>query len=341
MSELSPKDRVLNLLNGEEVDRIPVFTGMGAVLLEAMDQYGMKFSRIHQDALDMAKLSASTYKLYGLESVVAPYDVCMEAEILGAELNFYEKSTERILYPTIREKSIETVDDIVIPDDFEELGRVKMLREVIRLLKEDVGDEVAIGSYVLGPFTLAGQVMDLDGFLKNSVKKPEETSMILERLSEVVIRYAETLKSMGVDYITLREMGAPADVISPRVFNKIVMPHLKEAIKGIEEPNILHICGNTNPLFRGMSECGATAISVEKKADVRKMREELGENALIFGNIDGFGLLVKGTVDDVRTDVIKAIEDGVNGIMPGCDIWPTAKGENIKAMVGAVKDYFT
>jgi [methyl-Co(III) methanol-specific corrinoid protein]:coenzyme M methyltransferase len=304
-----------------------------------MKKHDIRFAEVHKNAEDMAALAASTYKLFGFECAVVPFDLCIEAEALGSEINYYEHVEENILYPTIKTKLARVGEQIEIPGDLEGRGRIPMLAEVIELLREDIGDEVAVGSYVLGPFTLAGQVMDLNELLKLSFRKPEEINKILDVLTTVILRVGKVLKNAGADYITIREMGAPADVISPRMFKSLVQPPLTKVITNIESPRILHICGNTNPIVELMNECGADALSVEQKNDVALTRQKLGDDAVILGNIDPFNVLAKGTKEDVKKAVKNAISNGVSGVMPGCDIWPDVSPENMLALVEATKKY--
>ncbi len=336
---ITSRERVLNLLKGDRGDRIPCFSGMGNVTTEGMKKYGIKFAEVHKNARDMAALAASTYKLFGFESAVVPFDLGVEAQALGCELNFYESSQASILYPTIKTKILKVGEELKIPENLEERGRIPLVAKAIKLLKQDVGNEVAVGSYVLGPFTLAGQIMDLNDLLKNSFKKPQEVGRILETLVEPITRVARFFKEAGADYITIREMGAPTDIISPKMFKSLIQPHLIATIKNIPSPKILHVCGNTNPIVELMRECGADAISVEQKNDVAATRQKLGKDAVILGNIDAYNVLVTGKPSDVESAVAAAIRNGVNGIMPGCDIWPEVPAENMLAMVEATKKY--
>ena len=126
------------------------------------------------------------------------------------------------------------------------------------------------------------------------------------------------------------------------MFKNLIQPHLKKLfskLKRLKLPVILHICGNTNPIVELMWESGPTAISVDQKNEVDKTREKLGGDAIIFGNIDPYGVLVKGSVDDIRNAVKKAIEAGVDSVWPGCDIWPTVSKENMLAFVKAVEEF--
>jgi [methyl-Co(III) methanol-specific corrinoid protein]:coenzyme M methyltransferase len=312
---------------------------MGNVTVHGLEEAGVRFAEVHGDAEKMAAAAASTYKQFGFECAVVPFDLGIEAEALGCEMNFYDDGSTRILYPTVKTKILKFGEELSIPEDLGGQGRVPMLKEAIRRLKDDVGGEVAVGSYVLGPYTLAGQVMDLNELLKNSVKKPDEVDKILRALSKAITIIAKELKDAGADYITVREMGAPADVISPRMFKSMVLGPLTETIEMIDGPIILHICGNTNPIVELMVETGADAISVDQKNDVKSARERLGEDAVILGNVDPYNVLVKGTPDDVESAVKAVISAGVYGVVPGCDIWPEVPKENMTAFVESTKKY--
>jgi len=337
---LTAKERVMKLFAGEEIDRPPCFSGMGNVTTEGLKSLNQKFAATHLDAKMMAAAAASTHKLFGFECAVAPFDLCIEAEALGCEINVYAHS-EDLLYPTIKKKLIhnEAEMEIAVPADLTKRGRVQLMIDVIKLIKKDIGDKAPVGSYVLGPFTLAGQVMELNDLLKLSFKKPDKIGKLLDTLSGAIIQVAKEYEKAGVDYITVREMGATSDVLSPRVFKSLILPYLTKIFATLTVPNVLHICGKTNDIVPFMAESGARAISVDQKNDVAETRKKLGPKALVFGNYDPYNVLVAGTPDLVRTTVRKCIDDGVSAVWPGCDIWPTVPPDNFNAMMDEVNNY--
>ena len=338
---MNSRERVLNLFKGGPVDRVPCFSGMGNITETGINELGYRFAGIHLNAKQMAETAATTYKLFGYECGVVPVDLCVEAEALGCVINVYPHA-EGILYPTIKEKLIHSeaeMDSITIPDGFSEKGRIPLMREAIRLLKADIGNDVAVGSYVLGPFTLAGQIMELNDLLKLSFKKPDKVARLLDICADALILTAKEFEKAGVDYITVREMGATSDVLSPRVFKSLILPPLQKVIRAISVYSVLHICGKTNDIVTFMVDAGPTAISVEQKNDVAESRKKLGGSALIFGNIDAYNVLVSGSEELVRSTVRKCIDDGVSAVWPGCDIWPTVPPQNMKTMMDEITIY--
>jgi len=339
-TELNARERVLKLFRREKIDRVPVFSGMGNVTIHGLEKYDWQFSEIHTDARKMASMAASTYQLFGFECAVVPFDVGVEAEALGAELNFYPHRTD-VVYPTVSRKLAEKVKDlnIQVPADLSRAGRIPIVTEAIGLLKKEFGDEVAIGSWVLGPYTLAGQLVELSDLTKAAFKDTALVRSILDTLAEALIEIIRIYRQAGADYISVREMGASGDILSPRMFKNLIQPPLERICSAIESPNVLHICGDTDDIVEQMAACGADAISVEPKNHVAETRKKLGPEALILGNIDAFGVMVGGTPDDVDKAVKEAISNGVNGIWPGCDIWPTVPKENMEALMAAARKY--
>ena len=337
---MKSRERVLSLLAHQPIDRMAVFSGMGNVTVHGLNKYGWHFAEIHTDPQKMAQVAASTFEMFGFECAVVPFDMGVEAEALGSKVNFYTGHQD-ILYPTISHHLAERVVeiDLQIPEDLSGAGRIPVVTQALGILKKELGNEVAIGSWILGPYTLAGQLVDISDLAKSVFKRAELVDELLAKLSQVIIRLASIYRSAGADYITIREMGAGPDILSPRLFEKMILPHLKVIFSKIGSPNILHICGDTNAIVEQMYLSNADAISVEKRNDIALTRKKLGPEAIILGNIDGYNTLCKGTPSDVEVEVKEAIYRGVSSIWPGCDIWPEVPKANMEALVSTTEKY--
>ena len=339
-SELNSRERVLRFFSKEGIDRVPVFSGMGNVTVHGLEKYGWKFADIHVDAHKMAGMAASTFQLFDFECVVVPFDMGVEAEALGAGVNFYSTHTD-VVYPTISKKMSEKVEDLdlQVPPDLAKAGRIPLVVEAIRLLKEEVGSQVAIGAWVLGPYTLAGQIVDIGDLAKMAFKKTDMVHELLNTLADVLIEISGIYREAGADYITVREMGAGPDILSPRIFKTLIRPHLEQIFAAIESPKILHICGGTDSIIEEMALCGADGISVDQKNNVAESRKKLGTEMLLLGNFDPYGPMVQMDTSQVEQVIKKCIDDGVDAIWPGCDFWPDVKKENMEALISAAHKY--
>jgi [methyl-Co(III) methanol-specific corrinoid protein]:coenzyme M methyltransferase len=207
--------------------------------------------------------------------------------------------------------------------------------DAIKELKETVGDEVAVGGWVLGPYTLAGQLFELDDLFKKSFKKPDAVHNALDVLEGFLIDLAALYREAGADYMTVREMGGGGDILSPRMFGSLIQPHLRKIFAALDSPKILHICGDTNLIIEQMADCGADAVSVDQKNDLRETRKKLGDDVILLGNLDPYNVLVAGTLEEIDGAVKDIIDSKVNAVWPGCDIWPDVPKDNMLALMEA------
>ena len=349
MAELTPIERVQRFFNREPVDQMPFFTGMGMVLHPAIKKLGYKFPSVHRDAEKIAYEGIESARMFNLDSVVIPYDMCWESEALGNEISLYEDS-EDILYPTIPYKNWETLDQVDISqDDIDNIMDkypLNILPEAIKLVKKEAPD-LALGAWQLGPFTQCGQTIELDKVLKAVFKDKERVEDILDKFSEIIINIGKALLDAGADFITLREPGVAADLLSPKTFKELIQPRLTRILSAWRPPKVLHICGSTDPLVEMMwqivTDSGGQAVSFDIKNNLLESRKKLGNDALIVGNFDVFGLpcAEETTVEQAIEGIQTNIDGQVDAVWPGCDLWPDIKEDNFRAMEKTAREYKT
>lgn len=336
MSQFTPKERVNRLFRREPIDTMPIFSGMGMVTMQAIEQLGIRFSQVHTREEHLAESALATAEMFGFDAAIVPYDMGTVPEAMGCGISLYEAS-EEILYPTVPNKWT-SVDEVKIPEDILSKARMPLVDRAFEILKSRTNGQIALGAWVLGPFTMAGQVLELDILLRGLKKNKEATEALLEKMTGLVLKLAQHYEFLGVDYITIREMGSGVDIISPRIWRSAVQANLTKIFKAIEIPTVNHICGSTDLIVEPMNECGATAISVDHKNNVAETRKKLGDDVLILGYFDAYKLLVQGDVDAVAPAIKKCMDDGVDAVWPGCDIWPAAKKENVLAYVKTIRE---
>lgn len=337
MTALTGKERVQKLFKREPVDTMPCFSGQGAVVIQAIEKMNTQFAQIHNDAKIMAESAITSARMFNMDGLVIPYDMATVAEAMGRGVSLYD-GLEGIIFPTVPNKW-KTLDEIDIPADYMSQGRLPMIDEAFKIIMDEAPD-LATGAWVLGPFTLAGQIMEIDILLKGLKKNKDQTAAFLEQVTQITIDLCKHYESLGVDFINVREMGSGTDLLSPRMWKTLIGPNLKKVFDAISVPCVNHICGSTDMIIEMMHECGADALSVDQKNNVVETRKKLGNDVLIFGNFDPYGTLVQlEDPAEVEKVIKKCIDDGVDSVWPGCDIWPDIKVENMETYVKTVREY--
>ena len=337
MNEMTSKERVRKLFRKDSIDTMPCFSGMGMVTIQAIKAMGIRFAQVHTSAENLAGSALKTAELFGFDSAVIPYDLGTLAEALGRGISLYDGSDD-ILYPTVPEKWA-GFDDVQVPADYLSRARMPIVDEAFELLKTKTNGQLALGGWVLGPFTFAGQVIELDLLLKSLKKDKERVMAFLTKMTDLTIEVAQHYQNLGVDYMNVREMGSGTDLLSPRMWKTLIKPNLDRIFEALESPTILHICGSTDMIIEMMNECGADALSVDQKNNVVESRKKLGNDVILLGNFDPYSTLCQMEPSEVEVTIKKCIDDGVDAVWPGCDIWPDVKEENVKAYVRTVKEY--
>ncbi len=286
----------------------------------------------------MVIAAASAHELYGWHSATLPTDLCVEAEALGAPVDFREDMPEA-MWPLVSEPLFASLSNVQLArGDFTQRGRIPLIVDAVRELKKRVGEKVVVGAWVPGPFTLAVQVIDYDALLPAVRHSPQEVAGALDAFTDLLIPVALAYQNAGADFITIHEMGGSPGVVGPRGFGELILPRLQRMTNAIAVPTILSVCGNTNNAMELLAEAGANALNVDQTNDLARSRQMLGKDVLLFGNLDPVKVIARGTPELIRAEVKRVMQVGVDAVMPGCDLFLQTPGEHLRALVEATDE---
>lgn len=340
MKEL--RANILSHFNSQKTKTTPIFSGLINVTEAGLESEGLSFHETHHDAARMARAAASAYRISGFGSAVVPLDLCVEAEALGAMVDFREAS-ERAEFPRVAGFLYDSVEDFTAKarsarslNLIEREGRIPLVCEAIKLLKEDVGGEIVIGGYLPGPFTLLSLLVETGALYMSLRKSGEQVHAALEYLAQVLAAVGNAYHEAGADFLTVHEMGGSPGALGPKLFESIVLPHLQSLTSALPRPVVLSACGRTNGTMKLLAASGADALSVDQTNDLAGSREEVPD-ALLFGNLDPVGLISQGTPDEIAEAVTRAVRSGADAVWPGCDLYLQTPLENLRALVQASK----
>jgi len=335
---LTPKERLLNALYGKPIDKVPTFCSgcSQTVTVECMEATGVYWPDAHKVPEKMAELSASVYELTGLEVAGVPYCLTVEAEALGCQIMWSEEIDAT---PQVLRTPYKTPTEVEIPSDFLNLKRAPVLLKAVKILKQNVGNNLPIVAGVTGPFSLAGHLFGIENLLKWIVMDPKKVKEAVDKASEVGASFGRALHEVGADVVLIADPSASSNLISPRTFKEFVKPAIARIVEANGGITFLHICGNANPILMEMANTGVDSISIDENVDVQKAKALLGEKVKIAGNISTTNTLLLKKPEDVRKACIQALEAGVDILAPGCGIAPRTPNINIKALVETARQF--
>lgn len=331
---MTPKQRVMAVLNHEKPDRMPCFGANSTVTYQQMEKVQAFWPQGHVDGETMAKQALAAYTVLGFDAVRVAFCQTFEAVALGCKYKPSRGGDSGEGIPGIDHPPPYKLDDTpVFPADFLSRGYIPELLKAVRILKKELGDEVPVVGGIVGPFTIAGALIDTVPLLKATFKAPERIRPFLEVGEKAGTALAKALIDAGADIISCEDMTASPDLISPKTYGDFELEYQKRQFDQIPVPKILHICGNVDPIVAWMAQTGADVLSIEPKASARLAREKGGPRVVLMGGVDTATTLFTKDPETVRRGCEDSIADGIQILAPGCSIAPGTPLENIRAMV--------
>lgn len=331
------KELLFKALRGEVTQRPPWLPFVGC-------HGGMLIGRSADEYLCSADLMVEgllkAKELYRPDGLPLMFDLQIEAEILGCQLNWAAEVPPSVVSHPLAEG----VDISSLPPITEDAGRMPVVVEVLRKLKPLIGSDTALYGLVCGPFTLALHLLGNDIFLK-MYDDPGYVKGVIDYCSDLCISSANIYMSNGADVIAV--VDPMTSQISPEHFEEFVLPYMNKVFDHIRARgglSSIFVCGDVTRNLGLMVKSTADNICVDEQIDMVELSKlALAEKKSFGGNIKLTSVLLLGDCDDVKMEVLDIMaKSGNRGFIlaPGCDLPYAVPIENLQAVADMVHDEY-
>lgn len=262
-------------------------------------------------------------------------DLTVEIEALGSETNFPENDNPSVAKPLIKNRE----DLKILKGNWQGIsGRMKVFIEVMEKIAKKYS--IIKGGYVIGPFTMAGELMGANDIAMQAMLNPELVAELVNFSLEVISEYANALFNAGADAIAVLEPLAV--ILSPKKYKEFSLYPFKKLVSNLNnKPLILHICGNTNHLIKLMLDSGAVGLSLDSVINFEELKKIIPQEITLMGNLNPVKIFLQSTPDQVAeaTKSLKeSMKDTKNFILSsGCDLPLNTPLKNIAAFMKAAR----
>ncbi len=328
-------DRIQAALSFGNPDSVPVIAqvfGHAAVLSD------VSLGAYVRDGELLARCQLQALSRYGYDAVFAFMDAGVETEAVGSNLTYRTD-----MYPYVEQYAIadaRDVDKFAVPDP-RRSGRMPEVLKAAQILRRKLQDEVLVVGCVLGPMTLAMQLMGPEKTLFLAVDEPDLFARVLDFALEVAISFGLAQIEAGAHLPFVFDPSASPAVIPPQFFREFVLPRTKRLFSAFKSggsfANWLHIAGPAETIFPFYPEAGVDIANFDYCIDPLRARQILPRTCL-DGNIKPLSF-VEATPNDIARESARLLElfslHGGLILSSGCEIPLEAKSENVVAMVRA------
>jgi [methyl-Co(III) methanol/glycine betaine-specific corrinoid protein]:coenzyme M methyltransferase len=331
-------ERVMATLRGRSTsdEGLPCVSFSGTYTEELMRQSGAYWPEAHKDPEKMARLGSAAHEVAGLNNVSVPFDMLVEAEALGAQVDFHDG---QLVWPSIRRHTVSDPSDFDPPGDVLSAGRISVVVKAIASLAQRFGGEVPVNVFMAPPFTsVSNYLIDPELFYRWLRTDPDRAKAALDEVLPLYTEVARLYEEAGADTITLHEMGGSTDSVSPSAFRSFVKPYIRKIVDSVRVPVVLNMCGRIDLIVPDMVETGAAAIAFDERTPVPLMRssvDRMKPGYPLIGNLSPVNVIHRGPAQLVEASVRDAVRDGISMVAPGCDFWIKTPTEHVRAMVRA------
>jgi uroporphyrinogen decarboxylase len=231
------------------------------------------------------------------DAIFCIMDLTVEAEALGAKISFSENQPPSVAGHIISSEA--DLKERLIPDP-EKAGRMPVYLKVMELMKKNL--HLPRGAYVIGPLTLAGEIVGVKNLMKMLIQKGDFAEKLIQFTTKVSKRYAQALVAVGADMICMLEPTAV--LVSPQHFKRFSKPYVEEIAQAVQAVTILHICGNTTPLIPEMTQTRVNGISIDGVVDLVNVLRQLHNGMAVIGNIDPMKVMVFDSPEKIKEKVL-------------------------------------
>jgi len=274
-------------------------------------------------------------------AAVGMMDLSVEAECFGSNIKFSDDEVPTVVGGIIKTK--EEAEALKVPEVGS--GRTGVYIEAIKQAVGLIKDKPVFAS-VIGPFSLAGRLMDVSEAMVYCYDDPDMVHIILEKVTEFIIKYSKAYREVGASGVFMAE--PLAGLLSPALAEEFSSAYVKKIVDAVKDDYfavVYHNCGGaTIQMIESILGTNCTAYHFGDAIDMREMMPHIPQNVVAMGNISPAKQFRNGTVESISEETLNLLRDCSKYpnfvISSGCDIPPLSKWENIDAFFDTVDKFY-
>ena len=278
---------------------------------------------------------------FDMPAALGYMDLSVEAEAFGATTVYSADEVPTIIGRLISDEA--DADALAVPEVG--AGRTGTNIESIKKAQILIKDK-PIFSQCIGPFSLAGRLMNVNDIMLHCYEEPSMVHRVLRKATDFIIKYASEFKREGADGLIIAE--PLAGLLSPQLVDEFSTDYVREIIENVQDKHFItvyHNCGNAVPhLMNSIVEAGCFAFHFGDSVDMREMLERIPRNYLVMGNVSPARAFNGKSAENMRLETLKLLHkcgDFNNFIISsGCDVPPHAELENIEAFFNTAEGWY-
>lgn len=236
----------------------------------------------------------------------------------------------------------ETLRRFRIPDAKKEM-RLPIHLDMIRRMKEALGDTVCVTGRIAAPFSALALIYGIDALLTNVLLDPALVHDSTRFFVDHQVAFGKAQFEAGADLLWLGDCVAASNFVSLEHVEEFAFGPAAEvaaALSKFEGHIIYHAAETSIPYLKLEAQLPVSAVNVGEGVSIAEVKRDLAPNRCLMGNFDPI-LLRDGSPDEVADATARMIRENTPGggyiFNTGEGIMTNTPSENVEAMMKTAK----
>ncbi|PTX19328.1 uroporphyrinogen decarboxylase [Pontibacter mucosus] len=335
-------DLLLRAARGEAVERTPVWLmrQAGRILPEyrAVRESLSGFKELVETPEFAAEVTIQPVDILDVDAAIIFSDILVVPEAMGCTYEMIEKRGP--IFPnTIR--SEEDLRKLRVADPHEHLHYVL---DAIKITKRALNGRVPLIGFAGAPWTILAYMVEGSGSKTFSHARgmlytnPRLAHQLLRMITDTTIAYLKAQVEAGANLIQIFDSWA--GILSPAHYRQFALPYISEICNAIRNVPVTVFAKGAFFAMEDFSKLNCETIGVDWNMEVSKVRQQVGPNKTLQGNMDP--CLLYSSFETIQDETIKMLKEfGPHRHIAnlGHGVYPDTDPEKVKCFVQTVKEF--
>jgi uroporphyrinogen decarboxylase len=299
--------RVQAAMSGHEPDRVPLFL---LTTMHGARELGLGIREYFSRADHVVEGQMRLLEKFRSDCLNPFCYAAAELEAFGGATIFFEDGPPNAAGPVISRP--EDIDRLETPRLDATASLVRGL-DIIRRLKERVGDTVPILGSVVSPFSLPVMQMGFAAYIELIYEQPERLARLMSVNQEFCVAWANAQLAAGATAIGYADPVSSTSIIPRDLYLRTGYRVAAETIRRINGPTAIHLAsGRGLSLVDDFVACGAAAVGVSTLENLSDWKKAARGRLTVLGNLNGVEMR-RWTPAQAESEVKLAIAKAARG----------------------------
>ena len=292
MDPANTNHRLLKVLNGEPVDRTPVW------IMRQAGRYLPEYLETRKQAGDFMTLAGTPelacevtlqpLRRFSLDAAILFSDILTVPDAMGLGLYFEAGEGPRFRHPV---RTPADIKQLASPDAETEL---RYVMDAVRLIRRELNDSVPLIGFSGSPWTVATYMVEGGGS-----KEYQHIKRLMYGDDQALHRLLSKVTRTTIDYLRAQaEAGAQAlmvfdtwgGVLTPAAYRAFSLDYMQQIVDGLRQSHplipVMLFTKNAGKRLAEIAQTGCHGVGVDWTTDLAEARQLTQDKVALQGNMD-------------------------------------------------------